>query len=142
MGFAVTLALNISTFFIFLSLKYLPWLVVPTMIPFMFNIPIILGYRARGMTWKQLELFQFAPGWTRLLYLLTLLYSVGIVLWSATNYPHHYDQTGFEMVIDAPQEMGGRFWTAGLMVFWAVTLATQSSALGEDSSRRRESNTP
>jgi len=127
MGFAITLALNISTYFIFLSLKYLPWLLLPTMITFSFNIPIIFEYRASGMSWTQLRLFQFAPGWTRLLYLLTFLYCLTIPLWIRANYPQHFDQTRHRMVVDAPHEMGGRFATAVLMVFWAATLATQSS---------------
>ena len=94
------------------------------------------------MNWTQLRLYQFAPGWARLLYLLTLLYCLTIIVWIRANYSQHYDQTRHRMVLDAPQEMGGRFATAILMVFWVATLATQSSAPWRKTRLDAENKTP
>jgi len=131
-GLGVCTAANIATYFAPFSLGFaLHWLAVPTAIVFAFNVPVIYGHRARGMSW-----YQLSSTWLRLLCWATMLYPLVITIVDHLNYPHHYNpRTGWTM-IDAPPRRQETLGTAVLMVFWACTLAIQSSVLNKDSSRQ------
>ena len=137
-GFAVCLTFNIATYFISYSKDWFPRLAFPTMIIGMLNAPV--GFRihnwGRGMSWDDMTMFKFAPGWARLLYLSTFLYAMAIGVYGSGRYPHHYESSRYKTVIDAPLEVGNRFWSAALMILWAGTLAVQYSALKEKLPRR------